>query len=159
MVKKEEKISWTIPEYKEYKRGWWWYAIALVVVVGLLIYSISTSNFLFALIIIIASAIIIVDDSQKPRKIKVEISDDGFDLGQKSYDFDEFKDFSIIYKPKDNIKTLYFEFRNGIRPRLSIPLQNRNPLIIRNFLLQYLDEDLERIAQPFSERIGKLLKL
>ena len=69
------------------------------------------------------------------------------------------KNFSIIYKPKDEIKNLYFEYKNPIHPRLSIPLLDKNPLQIREYLLKYLAEDLDRTDQPVSEALGRLFKL
>ena len=98
-------------------------------------------------------------DGQEPEKVKISITDEGVGVGKKFYDYDDLKDFSIIYKPKYGVKNLYFEFKFWIRPRLTIPLQDMNPLIIRDILLKYLTEDLERTDQPLSEALGKLFKL
>jgi len=51
------------------------------------------------------------------------------------------------------------EFKNPIKPRLSIPLRSLDPLTIRNYLVKYLDEDLERTEPPLSEQLTKRLKL
>jgi len=42
---------------------------------------------------------------------------------------------------------------------LVIPIQGENPVNIRSFLRQYLEEDLEAEAEPFSEALGRLLKI
>jgi hypothetical protein len=154
-----KNMSWRVPEYQHHHRGMVWYIIALLIMLALIIFCVVTSNFLFAFFIIIAGAILVIDDSRHPNKVRVEINEDGLYLGQKFYDFDEFKNFAIVYKPKEEIKNLYFEFKGGVKPRLSIPLQNRNPLLIKNFLIKYLDEDLERTQPPLSERLGGILKL
>lgn len=154
-----KNMSWRVPEYQHHHRGILWYIIAIIVVIALIVFCIFTNNFLFAFFIIIATAVLIIDDSRHPNKVRVEINEDGLYLGQKFYDFDEFKNFAIVYKPKEEIKNLYLELKGGVKPRISIPLQNRNPLLIRNFLLKHLDEDLERTNQPLSERLGGLLKL
>jgi len=152
-------ISWQIPEFDKHKREMGWYIIAGIVAILLLIYSFFTGNFLFAVIIIVAALVIILHDGREPMKIGFSITDEGVIVGKKFHDFDDLKDFSIIFKPRQNIKNLYFEFKTVIRPRLSIPLLKMDPLPIRKILLKYLPEDLERTDQPLSEFLGKLFKL
>ena len=64
----------------------------------------------------------------------------------------------MYYEP-DEAKTLFLEFKSGVRPRLAIPLQNKNPLKIRSILLAHLPEDVEREDEPLSEQLIRLLKL
>ena len=152
-------ISWIVPEYETYDRSKSWYIIASIVAIIVLIHALWTANFLFVVIIVLASTVIILNDSGKPEDIGFAIVDEGLIIGTKFIDYDELKNFSIIYKPHQDIKKLYFEFHNIIRPRLSIQLGNINPLKIRDILLNYLQEDLERESEPFSERLGKLFKI
>ena len=155
----EEINSWQVKEYEEHERSNIWYLVAGLITVLILIFCFVTKNFLFAIIIILASIIVITNDGQKPRKIKVTLTEEGVLIGKKFYDYDVFKNFAIVYKPSQNIKTLYFEFKNSFKQRLSIDLEDRNPLSIRETLLKYVDEDLERTDQPLSERLTKMFKL
>lgn len=155
----EEIISWRIPEYEKHNRTKSWYILASIIVLLLLLFSFFSGNFLFAVIIIIAALVVILHDGREPDLIKASITDEGIIVGRKFYDYDEIKDFSIIYKPRQEVKNLYFEFKNAIRPRLSIPLNNINPLPIRQNLLKYLSEDLDRTDQPLSEGLAKIFKL
>lgn len=152
-------ISWDIPEYNKHERTRWWYVISATVGILFIIYSFLSGNFLFAVIVIIGALVIIIHDSQEPMKINFSLTDQGVIVGKNFYDYDVLKDFSIIFKPHNNIKNLYFEFKNSIKPRLSIPLNDLNPLPIRESLLKYLPEDLERTDQPVSEALAKLFKL
>ena len=152
-------IGWSIPEYDKHKREKSWYITSVVVGLILLIYSFFSGNFLFAAIVIIGALVIIIHDSQEPIKINFFITDEGLVVGKNFYDYDVLKDFSIVYKPHEDIKNLYFEFKNVIKPRLSISLGNINPLPIRDNLLKYLSEDLERTDQPLSEALAKIFKL
>jgi len=152
-------IGWKIPEYDKHERTQNWYISAIIVGVLLVIYSFFSGNFLFAAIIIIGAFVIIMHDGQEPAKIDFSITDEGVVVSKNFYDYDTLKDFSIVYKPRQQIKNLYFEFKNAIRPRLSIPLDNNNPLPIRQNLLKYLPEDLERTGEPLSEALAKLFKL
>jgi len=155
-----EKITgWSIPEYDKHERQRNWYIISAVVGLIFLIYSFSGGNFLFAAIIIIGALVIIIHDGQEPMNINFVITDEGLAVGKNFYSYDVIKDFSIVYKPRENVKNLYFEFKNVVRPRLSVPLKSMNPLPIRENLLKYLPEDLERTDQPLSEALAKMFKL
>ena len=157
----EEEIfaSWEVPEYNSHKRDSRWYIIAVSVAIALLIFSIFTGNFLLPVIIIIVAFIFIMQHGQDPEKVIINLGNEGITIGQKFYDYDEFKHFAIVYKPKLDNKNLYFEFNNVLKTRISIPLENMNPVELRDHLLPFLDEDLERTDIPLSESLSKMLKL
>ena len=154
-----KNISWPVPEYDKHEKGRGWYIFYSLIAFLLILYSFLSGNFLFAVIIIIAAIVIVLRDGQEPDFVKISLTEEGIMVGRKFYDYDEFKNFSLVYKPKQEIKNLYFEFNNSLKPRLSIPLKKMNPLLIRKNLLRYLPEDLDRTDRPLSEELGKLLKL
>jgi hypothetical protein len=154
-----ENISWQVPEYDKHEKTKNWYIFYSIVAFLLILYSFFSGNFLFAVIIIIGAIVIVLRDGQNPNMVKVSLETEGITVGKKFHDFDEFKNFSIVYKPNQEIKNLYFEYKNSLKPRLSIQLKNNNPLLIRKNLLKYLPEDLERTDQPLSEALAKILKL
>ena len=117
------------------------------------------SYFLFAVIIIVGSVVVILNDGRNPGLIDFAITTEGIIIGRNFYDYDEIKNFSIVYKPNQDTKKLYFEFKNPMKMRLSIALINMNPLPIRENLLKYLPEDLERTDQPLSENLARIFKL
>jgi hypothetical protein len=153
-------LYWQVPEYEKHQRNKKWYIIAGVITVALILYSLfHENNFLFPFIIVVAAIIIILNDGREPDMIKISLTGEGINIGRKFYDYDEIKNFSIIYKPNIEVKNLYFEFKNVMKHRISIPLGNLNPLIVRDILLKYLPEDLERENEPLSESLAKILKL
>lgn len=152
-------VSWEIPEYDRHDREKSWYIKASLIALVLVIYSFLTANFLFAIIIIVAALVVIMNDSRESEKIVFSITDDGVVVGSRFYDYDDINNFSVIYKPKLGVKNLYFEFKSLFRHRLSIPLEDMNPLPIRENLLKYLPEDLERTDQPLSEGLARWFKL
>lgn len=159
ITREDDVISWTVPEYSNNKKNKRWYLMAGIVGILLLIYSLFTANFLFAVIVVTAAMIIIMRQGEKVSLLEVTITDDGVEVGKDSYNWDGFNNFSIVYRPKEDIKNLYFEFKSFLRPRLSIPLEKMNPLLIRKSLLKYLEEDLERTDLPLSEQIEKMFGL
>jgi hypothetical protein len=150
--------KWTFPEYAKHQHSRSWYFWFATSALGLLIYALVTLNFLFAIIIIVFCIIIFFHDIREPLEVSFYLGELGILLGNKVFTYKEFKNFWLIYEPP-TVKNLYFEFKTGIRPRLSIPLINQNPLKIREFLLQKLEEDLEKEVEPNSEQLGRALKI
>ncbi|MBU4216435.1 hypothetical protein L6270_01235 [Candidatus Parcubacteria bacterium] len=157
--KKEEVISWHVPEYIAYERSQNWYIIAGLVALGFLVFSFLTHDFLFAVIVIIAVLLYVLNHGQEPMMINITLTDEGVIVGRKFYDYDELKNFSVLYKPKQEVRNLYFEFKSGIKHRISVQLDGMDPIAIREYLLRYLHEDLERTDLPLSEGLARLLKL
>jgi len=164
-------IRWQVPEYRVPKRSRRWYLIAGILALLLIflcfftishwrfVYLGNSSNFLFAFIIIMAIIIMIINESRPPIMVNVEIGPEGLKIGSRFYDYDTIKNFVVLYKPKQSLKSVYFEFKGSVRPRLALPLRRLDALTVRNFLIRYLDENLERTEMPLSERLTKLLKL
>jgi hypothetical protein len=165
-------LAWQVPEYEQPERNRRWYLIAtlfLLICLFFCFFEISqwkivflgaNSNFIFALILILAAIISIINDGRDPLLVDFKIGPEGINIGKKFYDYDVIKSFSVIYKPNLDIKHLYIEFNNSfVHPRLSINLYDQDPITVRNYLLRYLDEDLERANPPMSEQLTRLLRL
>lgn len=168
-----KKINWEIPEFNIPKRSRNWYIAVSIIGVLLIFFSFfkltifpftltfrsSDNNFLFAIIILLSFWVMYIIEKKGPRTIEVELNGEGFVLEDKLYEYDQFKDFCVLYKPNKNLKNLYLNFNSGAKFRISVPLGDLDPLEVRNFLIKYLDEDLERTEPPVSEQLSKLLKL
>jgi hypothetical protein len=167
----QKYLHWQVPEYRVPDRNRNWYIAAFAFLFICIFFSFFTitkwhliflganSNFLFVLILIAAAIIMYINEKRPPLMINFEIGPEGIKIGSKFYDYDDIKNFCVLYKPKQSIKNLYFEFKTLTRPRLSIPLRRMDALTVRNFLVRYLDEDLERSNPPLSEQLTKLFKL
>jgi len=92
------------------------------------------------------------------KNLDFAIYERGLRVGEKFYDFKEIKDFYEIYEPPE-VKNLYFDFYSWVQPRLQIPLQSKNPVRVREILLDYLTEDLDQENEPFSDAMGRMFKL
>jgi len=168
---KAKFLQWQIPEYRIPQRGKNWYIIASIFLALTLFFCFfaikdwrliflgTQSNFLFALILLISAALMYNNEKKPPLMVNFKIGPEGVDIGQKFYDYSEFKNFCVLYRPKQSIKKLYFEFKNTAKMRLSVPLRRMDASTVRNFLNRYLDEDFERENEPLSEQLTKLLKL
>jgi hypothetical protein len=177
----DDVINWKIPEYQGEKKTKKWYIIAAIIALALLTFAIFSQNLIFAIIIIFSAVLLVVFDGNKPSSLKVEISDKGILVGKEFYEYDQIDNFFIIYKPEENTKNLYLEFKRFARPslpsnepahyewlllminfartRLSLPLLDMNPIIIRRNLLKYIKENPDKTNIPLSEQLTNLFNL
>lgn len=156
----EPIFAWQVPEYTEHERDKRWYILAIAFGAFLIVYSFFTDNYLLPIIVLIVAFIFILRHGQEAPRLDVSLSHAGLHIGQKFYDFDLFRNFSIVYKPHQGDTNLYFEFQSAVRPRISLPLDDEtDPVSLRRFLLTHLDEDLERTDIPLSEQLSKRFKL
>jgi hypothetical protein len=150
-------FEWEIESIDKYERSLIWYIVAGVIGAALLVYSVWTANFLFAVIVLMFAVITIINEMKNQVLIECKIMENGVMLGTQHYHWKEIENFWIVYQPPE-IKNIYFEL-GGVRPRLSIHLQDQNPNKIREFLRKCVKEDLEREQEPISEYIGRVLKI
>lgn len=154
-----EIVTWETPEYHQHERPSWWYIVYALIAIGLIVVALSTNNFLFAIIIVIGSFVIILHDARSPQNVLISLTTEGIIVGNRFYDYDQIKHFAIVYKPTHNLKRLYFDFKSVAKHRLSLALHDTNPLFVRENLLKYLPEDLQRTNEPLSEYLSRLLKI
>ena len=126
--------------------------------VALIIYAIATANFLFAVIILMAGLITLFSTFQSPDRIEVILTTTGVVVGDAFYEFKSMKNFSIIYEPPHS-KYLFLDFQSAVKGSLSVPIENANPLQIREVLLQYVAEDLERDGEAFHNTLEKMMRM
>jgi len=152
-------LSWAFSEYEQHDRSPSWYIFTVLIAIALLVWALWTQNYLFAIILVLASFLLIRQHRNKPTKLTMTLTEDGVDIhGRHFYPFKDFETFWMVYEPPE-VKMLYMNFKTGFRPRLSIPLENTNPLTVRQILSQYIVEDFEREGEPTAEAIARLLKL
>lgn len=149
--------EWSFPEYEKFSRGRLWYAVMIGLGVVFVVYGMVTGNFLFSLIIALFGIILFLQQHQDPHEIAFAVTDLGIILGNRFYPYKELEAFYIIYNPP--VKTLFFETKNLIRPRIHVPMGDQNPLDLRFALLEFLPEDLEKDTEPTSEMAARNWKI
>lgn len=150
--------EWRTKEYEQHERSPRWYIIMISLGIALVIYGMFADNFLFSLIIILAAIILFLQSRQDPQQVSLSITELGVGIGSRFYPFTELGDFYIIYDPNVT-KMLYIETKSLLRPKLRLPLEDQNPLEIREALLEVLDEDLDREEEPAADAAIRNWKL
>jgi hypothetical protein len=159
----EVVFSWKHQDLIKYRRTTSWYVISTIVVALLVWWSIGNSwwmggqNYLFAVFIVIFFLVVLLLDYREAKAIEFYITPDGIKDAGKFYSYDELDHFFVIYK-EDGVKSLYVEFKNPLRGRLAIPLDDQDVIAIRDYLLKHLKENLDRETEPLTDIIRRLLK-
>jgi hypothetical protein len=152
------QLEWEVDEYPVHSRSRLWYIIASVLGVALILYAVATANFLFAVIILMVGVITLISSFVPPDRVPVIITNTGVVVADMYYDFQTIKDFSIAYDPPD-VKYLYFEFHSPWHPLLTVPLEDMDPNEVRDLLLPYCLENLQRIEEHLTDTVRRLYKL
>jgi len=151
-------FAWQHPDYVVYVKDKKWYILSIVVLVLMVAWSIWDKNYLFAVFLVMFYMIVLLYENRPPEMIDFFITPLGVKSGAKFHGWNKFSHFYIIYRA-EGIKNLYLEFVNPMNGRLIIPLDGQNAVVIREYLLKFLTEDLEREAEPLSEQLRRWLKI
>lgn len=149
---------WEFPEFIKHERGKAWYISFTIAFLALLTYSYMTDNLLFAIILVMFAVLYLTSAKDEPKTLEIALAEDGIFIGSRFIPYEDLQNFYIIYYPPE-IKNLYLEPKNMLKPRIVIPLETQHPVHIREILLEYLEEDIAKEEIPASESISKILKL
>jgi hypothetical protein len=147
--------EWSVPEYEQHLRNTAWFVIMGVLGFAFIAYAIFTGNFLFALIIVLFAIIIFLQSHQEPIIIPFRITELGLVVNNRFYTFSELNKFYIIFNPDDEVRMLYIEMASAMRPQLRIPLMDMDPNEVRMTLREFMEEDLEKEEEPFSDMFAR----
>ena len=151
-------VAWEFPEFIKHEKTKLWYIVFSIIFLAMLSYAYFSDNLLFAIILAIFASLYLTSAKNEPITMETAISEDGIFIGNTFIPYEDLRSFYIIYYPPE-IKNLYFETKSFFKQRIAIPLENENPVHIREMLLDYLDEDIKKEEIPTSESITKILKL
>lgn len=144
-------FSWEAEEFKfkEKRKDWYW-IIGAAAVIGIVV-SIIFSNYLFAVLIFIAGVLMIQMASREPGIYIVEVSNEGVQVGEDFYVYENIMRFWITKDTHDE-PTLLLLTNQRINPILVLPIHpNIEILELRDMLLDFVEE--EKMKVPLSSRI------
>lgn len=151
-------FAWNVKEYQRHDRSHRWYVYAAIIGGLLLLYSVVSGNYLFALVVVLFGIILFLQDAQEPQDIFFAITEAGIVIEDKFYPFKEITGYWIVYNPPE-VKHIYFTTKNLLRHRIRVELLDNDPLPIRDFLNQFIVEDLDQEEEPISDRLRRVLKI
>ena len=152
------QYEWSVKEYERHERGKNWYVAMSLVGLLLVVDGVVSGNYLFALITVLFGIILFMQDMVEPMEVYFALTNTGIVVGKKYYRYSELNNFWIIYNPPFT-KNLYFGQNSILRHRIQVPLYDFDPRPIREYLVQYLQEDLEQEEEPLSDRMSRIMKI
>ncbi len=135
-------IEWQTPEYLYYEKSADWYWTLGIVTLGLVIVAVITHNVLFASLIVVGSFALVLYAVRAPRTIMIRISGSGVRINDRLFPFEALQSFWIFYRP-GGLQELSLRSQKAIMPHIKIPLGDTDPNEVREFLKQYLDEEIQ----------------
>jgi hypothetical protein len=151
-------LEWSYPEYTLHHRSHSWYFWYGIIAAALIVLSLFSDNYLFAVIIILSSIILFLQNWEHPKTMDLQLRTDGLYLGEKLYSYRDIAEFWIAYDPP-HVSKVYLAFESTIVPMQGIPLGETNPLQVREILLKFVPENLDREDEPGSDIIARVLKI
>lgn len=155
-MEKKHEISWTAPEFIHYPKSLNWYLAAGGAALVLVVYFAFQKDFLTATMFVLLFLIVFFFARAKPRQVHITLSAHGIKLNDSRISYQQIKTFWLVYEPPE-IKTVNFETSAYLNRYLTLQLGDGDPSEIRDFLLEYLLEDLDR-EERMPDKISRTLK-
>ena len=151
-------ISWESWDRPPHERSKQWYIIASIIGVALIAWGIWQENYLFAIIVLMTAVILLFGQLKPSERMMVHITSLGVVFCDDFYPYEAIRDFSIVYKPPQ-VKLLYISFHKSWQPMISVPIEEANPNDLRESLLPYIFENLEREDEALTDTLRRVYKL
>jgi hypothetical protein len=122
---------------------------------AIIVTSFMMHNVFFAVLILISTIILISFSITAPRFVEISINQKGIKVDKDLYSFASLDSFWVESTDEENPKIL-LKSKKLIMPLIVIPIEEYNPLDIREFLLKYLPENemTESVSQKVMDRLG-----
>ncbi len=157
MLHKESiQYAWESPEFdfqEKDKRWYWLLGVGALLLIALAVYF---QNYLFAFLILIGGFLMFRLSNQQPPILSIELSDQGVQINDELFDYENIIAFWIGSNTKGE-PILLLATNKAITPILSIRIHpNIDLMEMREYLLEFVEE--QKMKEPFTnqfiEKIG-----
>lgn len=147
---KGEVIRWHTHPHAEPKSADWYLALGIIAVAGAAT-SFILGNILFSILIVVGALSLSLHAARHHQEIVVEINQRGLVLNETLYPYESLESFWV--EENESMPKLFIKLERAIVPQLTIFLEDMAPDIVREFLLEHLEE--EEMAEPFTQKIAE----
>jgi hypothetical protein len=142
-----QTISWTASEFIEIQKGAGWHIFffaGIIIISGLIFF--FTHDYIAPITIVLAAIIFVIITSKKPRELSYQLSDQGIQIGERLYKYEDFKSFDIGLE--GGAKSINLLPLHRLMPEISMyfPPEQEAAII-----------DLLSIHLPHQERVEKAM--
>lgn len=130
---------WRAPEFETYERNDRRFLYVAFLFIALIAYALYTDSPIMAITFILFGVVGYIHMDKKPRVLDFMITYDGIIAGNEIFKYEALKSFWIFYET-DGLKAISLHTDSYLTPYVHIPLQNEDPVRIRELLLGQLEE-------------------
>jgi hypothetical protein len=154
--KESALLHWQAPEFNVHSRNWIYYLITAIAFLAVVAYSIYFRDWFIIVIAVVLAGFFYWYPTLKPRIANYKISQLGFYVNDRIYQYSEIHSFWILVNQKEN--KLNIIFNKKYLPQLSILLDKIDPLTAKTILGKYIPEQENR-TESLVDKLMRLLKL
>lgn len=112
-------------------------------------------DMLTSIFLLLSSLVLILYSTRRPEMSKISINQRGIAIGETMYYYKELRSFWIHYDP-GSLKELSLEAKKWYMPYVKVSIENKNPLVIRSLLMNFLQEKEHEhsLVDILSRKIG-----
>jgi hypothetical protein len=137
---KDVLFHWQAPEFEVFERDQKWFLIISLILSAIIGYAIYTNSLIMAITFILIGVVGYLHINRTPRVLDFRIAPEGIIAGEKElYPFENIKSFWIFYE-LDNKKVVSLHMESYLIPFIHIPIDDQDPVVIREILLRYIPE-------------------
>lgn len=132
-----DNVNWTASEFVAHDKSAGWYCIlAVAMAAAAALIFLITKDIISVAVVVVAGTVLGIYASHKPRQLEYQIDNQGIGIGQKRYDYREFKSFSVM--PEGAFASIIFMPLKRFSPPLAIYYAPDDEDKIMGFLLDRL---------------------
>lgn len=148
-------LRWQAPEYEKSKNPREQVIMGGIISVGFFAGALYIENYLLSLIVFLTYAIFCIYTYRDPKLVEFVITEKGVKANDRIYYFEELKSFCIFFEPPFQ-RTLSLESRRVLMPYIRMPIENVDPIELKNALMMHLPEKYhkESLIDMISTRLG-----
>lgn len=135
----DELLAWNAPEFEKPEKTGRWYLVVAGILAVIIFYALFKNGPIMAITFILIGVTGYLMLNKEPREMLFRITQDGVVVGRQIYEFEHMRSFWIFYDPPYE-KVLSFHLKGSFVPFLHIPIQDEDPVKIREVLLRFIPE-------------------
>ena len=153
---KDALLHWRAPEFEVSDRDRKWYFGVTAVLLAIVAYAVFTNALIMAITFILIGMVGYIYIHKEPRTLDFALTEDGVIAGREIYEFENMRSFWIFYE-EDGLQVISFHSNSYLLPYVHIPIHDQDPVVIREILLEHLDE--EKHEPGMLEVLDRILHL
>ena len=153
----EGPLIWEALEYDHVEKSNDWYWAVGIIAGSIALISIILGNIIFAIVVVVSTFALIVASKRHPRLVEFTLSKAGLYIDNELRPFGTLRSFWVDDNSHlDQPSKLFFKPRSMTAQLIIIPIEEIDPIDVRDFLLHHLLEEKheEPLLQMIMERLG-----